>query len=295
MPSATTVLDPRDFRVLEGLRLLPRKSFGGRVRGERLTKKKGISIEFADYREYADGDDLRHLDWNVLARLNAPVTKTYQDEEDLAVHVLIDTSPSMDFGDPSKLSCAKKYACALGFLGLSGGDAVYPRAVGVRERPMAALRGRASFHRLSMWAEGLEPASDNSTTLSNALRQFAGASVRAGLVILVSDGLDPDVTTAVRIVAGRGHEIMFLQVLSQVELDPDLEGDLRLIDGEGGTPAEITANGSVLKEYVDRLGAHNEALRDTVLRVGGRYALVRPDEQLEHVLGHTLKRQRWIG
>src|SRR3954462_1112722 len=133
MPSVATVLESGDFRVLEGLRLLPRKSFGGRVRGERLTKKKGISIEFADYREYTDGDDLRHLDWNVLARLGVPVTKTYRDEEDLAVHVLIDTSPSMSFGEPCKLDCAKKYACALGFLGLAGGDAVYPRALGIRE------------------------------------------------------------------------------------------------------------------------------------------------------------------
>src|SRR6476619_6851703 len=142
MPSTTTsLLEPRDFRVLEGLRLVPRKSFGGRVRGERLTKKKGISIEFADYREYTDGDDLRHLDWNVLARLNTPVTKTYQDEEDLAVHVLIDVSPSMDFGEPTKFECAKRYACALAFLGLAGGDAIYTRAIGARERPLPALRG----------------------------------------------------------------------------------------------------------------------------------------------------------
>lgn len=295
MASVASPLDPRDFRVLEGLRLQPRKSFGGRVRGERLTKKKGISIEFADYREYTDGDDLRHLDWNVLARLNSPVTKTYRDEEDLAVHVLIDVSPSMQFGEPSKLDCAKKYACGLGFLGLAGGDAVYPRALGVRERPLPALRGRSSFTRMTRWAEDLQPSTDHSVTLNTSLRQFAGASVRAGLVMVVSDGLDPDVTTAIRILAGRGHEIMFLQILSQVELDPDLEGDLRLIDGEGGAPAEITANGSVIREYVERLNTHNVALRDTILRVGGRHALVRPDEAFDRVLSHTLKRQRWIG
>jgi uncharacterized protein (DUF58 family) len=260
-----------------------------------LTKKKGISIEFADYREYADGDDLRHLDWNVLARLNSPVTKTYQDEEDLAVHVLVDASPSMDFGEPTKFLCAKRYACALAFLGLAGGDPIYPRAIGARERPLPALRGRASFNRLMHWAEALEPTPDGASSLSTGLRQFAGASVRSGLVILASDGLDPEVTSALRIVAGRGHEIMFLQVLDQVELDPDLEGDLRLVDGEGGMPAEITANGSVLKQYLERLQTHNAALRDAVLRVGGRYALVRPDEPFDKVLSHTLKRQRWIG
>jgi uncharacterized protein (DUF58 family) len=295
MPSLAAVLDPRDFRVLEGLRLMPRKPFGGRVRGERLTTKKGISIEFADYREYTDGDDLRHLDWNVLARLGVPVTKTYRDEEDLAVHLLLDTSPSMEFGEPSKMECAKKYACALGFLGLTGGDAVYPRALGIRERPLPALRGRNSFHRLSMWAEQLSVPNERPLTLSASLRQFAGASARAGLVILISDGLDPDIPTSLRILAGRGHEILFLQVLSREELDPDLEGDLRLIDGEGGMPAELTANGAVLKEYRQRLEAHNAEIRDTVLRVGGRYALVRPDETFDQVLTFTLKRQRWVG
>ena len=295
MPETSSVLEARDFRVLEGLRLLPRKSFSGHVRGERLTKRKGISIEFADYREYTDGDDLRHLDWNVLARLGVPVTKTYRDEEDLAVHVLLDNSPSMQFAEPSKFACAKKFACALGLLGLAGGDAVYPRALATRERPMSAMRGRSAFPRLSMWAEQVEEAADNAITLSTALRQFAGASVRAGVVALVSDGLDPEICSALRIVAGRGHEILFLQVLSQVELDPDLEGDLRLIDGEGGAPSEITANGSVLQEYVDRLQTHNGELRDTLLRVGGRYALVRPDEAFDQVFSHTLKRQGWIG
>jgi uncharacterized protein (DUF58 family) len=273
---------------------MPRKAFVGRVRGERLTTRRGISIEFADYREYADGDDLRHLDWNVLARLNSQVTKTYRDEEDLAVHILLDTSPSMQFGEPSKLDCAKKYACALGLLGLVGGDAVYPRALGVREKPMPALRGRSSFHRLTHWAEQLRE-TENPVSLATSLRQFAGASARAGLVVLVTDGLDADAAMAVRILGGRGHEILFLQILTREEIDPDLEGDLRLIDGEGGSPAEITANSSILNEYRANLEKHNSDIRDAVLRVGGRYALVTPDDAFERVLSQTFKRQRWVG
>ena len=138
----TTLLEPREFRVLEGLRFNPRKAFAGRIRGERLTRKKGISIEFSDYRDYAEGDDLRHLDWNVLARLEAPIMKTYRDEEDLAVHLLVDGSPSMEFGEPTKAQAANKLATALGFLGLAGGDAVYLKRLGVREAPLPALRGR---------------------------------------------------------------------------------------------------------------------------------------------------------
>src|SRR6476659_4953467 len=116
----TTLLDPREFRVLEGLRFNPRKSFTGKIRGERLTTKKGISIEFSDYRDYTEGDDLRHLDWNVLARLEAPIMKTYRDEEDLAVHLLLDGSASMDFGESSKFEAAKRIATAIGYVGLCG-------------------------------------------------------------------------------------------------------------------------------------------------------------------------------
>ena len=296
MPSLVMPLDAREMRVLEGLRLRPRKSFGGRVRGERLTKKRGISIEFADYREYAEGDDLRHLDWNVLARLEVPVTKTYRDEEDLAVHLLLDASPSMDYGEPTKLEMARKLACAVGYLGLSGGDAVYPRALGLREKPMPSLRSRSSFPRLTKWADATRaPEDPTSISLATALRQFAGASARPGLVVLISDGLDPEITTAIRIIAGRGHEIMFMQVLSELDLDPDLEGDLRLLDGEGGSPVELTANGDVLKKYRQNLKKHIEAVQEATTRAGGRVAMIQSDRNIEDVLKNVLKKEGWVG
>src|SRR5487761_2315929 len=94
----------------------------GRTRGERLTRKKGTSIEFADYREYSEGDDLWHLDWNVLARLDSTVMRTYQDEEDLAVHLVLDASPSMEFGEPAKAEVAKRLALAIAYVALNGGD-----------------------------------------------------------------------------------------------------------------------------------------------------------------------------
>src|SRR5947209_4991141 len=133
------LLEPRVFRLLEGLRIVSRKAQPGRVRGERLTRRAGLSIEFADYRSYAEGDDLRHLDWNVLARLDNAVTRTYRDEEDLAVHLLLDDSPSMAFGEPTKLLAARELAAAFGYLGLCGGDAVTPVRLGRREPPATAM------------------------------------------------------------------------------------------------------------------------------------------------------------
>ena len=290
----TMLLEPREFRLLDGLRINPRKSFGGRVRGERLTKKKGVSIEFADYREYAEGDDLRHLDWNVLARLDSPVMRTYRDEEDLAVHILLDGSASMSFGEPSKFESAQRFACAIGYVALNGGDGVIPRILGTREPNQPTLRGRANYPRLAGWttqARDIESAKDG---LSTSLRTFVASSVRTGVCFLLSDGLDPDLPMAIRILAGRGHEVMLLQILSDIEIDPDLEGDLRLVDSETGKVTEITANSFALKEYRRRLQEHNRSLVEALTRVGGRYALVSTDQSVDAVLKNVWKREGWV-
>ncbi len=286
------LLDPREFRLLEGLRLNPKKSFTGRVRGERLTKKKGISIEFSDYRDYTEGDDLRHLDWNVLARLETPIMKTYRDEEDLAVHLLLDCSASMDFGEPTKFEAAKRVAVAIGYVGLCGGDAIYPRMLGARQTSVPSLRNRSNFPRLVRWVEDGQAEGQEGFAVS--VRAFAHASARAGLAVLISDGLDPQAASAIRAIGGRGHEVFFLQVLSDIELDPDLEGDLRLLDAETGGPVEVTANSFVLKEYRQNLGKHNDAIREAVLRVGGRYALVRATDSLEETVKRVLRREGWV-
>lgn len=290
----TTLLDPREFRVLEGLRFAPRKSFTGKIRGERLTQKKGISIEFSDYRDYTEGDDLRHLDWNVLARLETPIMKTYRDEEDLAIHLLLDSSPSMTFGDPPKSEAASKLATALGYLALSGGDALYPRRIGIKEPPLPALRGRSAFVRLN----GLlnTPVGDPSegVSLSGALRGFANSSARTGLVVLITDAMDPEMTTAIRTIGGRGHELYFIQILSDVEIDPDLEGDLRLLDAETPGKVEITANSFALKTYRENLKKHNDGIRDAVLRIGGRYTLVNSADSVEKTIKDVLKREGWV-
>jgi len=286
------LLEPRDLKLLANWRLNPRRTFAGRVQGERLTTRRGISIEFADYREYVEGDDLRHLDWNVLARLDNAVVKSYRDEEDLAVHLLIDASPSMDFGAPSKLFAAKRLGAALGSIALAGGDAVFVRVLGRREQPQPAMRGRPGFSRLLRAIEAVGPRAGG--RLAPALLEFAKTETRRGITILLSDGFDPAAPGAVRALGGRGFEVLFLQVLADEDLAPPLEGDLRLIDDEGGEPAEITANSSVLKEYERRLGEHNAELQHAVLRAGGRYALVRARTPLETLISSVWRRDGWV-
>ncbi len=289
---AEALLSPAEARLLGRLRLRPARAFPGRVRGERLTRKAGLSIEFADYREYAEGDDLRGLDWNVLARLDAPIMKTFRDEEDLAVHLLVDVSASMGFGEPSKLGSAVKLAAFLAYAGLSGGDAVHPAALGGAPAQARALRGRAGWGRFSAWAGGLEP--EGKVGLAAGLRAFAASRARAGLCIVLSDGLDPDAPEALRSLAARGHELAFVQLASPLDLRPDLEGDLRLIDAESGQAVEITANSSTLQEYHARFQEHRRRLEAETLKGGGRYALADTSAPPSDLLRDIFVRGGWL-
>jgi uncharacterized protein (DUF58 family) len=252
-----------------------------------LTRRRGLSIEFDDYREYAEGDDLRHLDWSVLARMGRPTVKTYRDEEDLPVHLLIDGSASMQFGEPSKFSFAQRFAAAAGYMGLTGHDAVRAVLLGKRDRPPRPLRGRASYGKLSRQIEAMEAGAKS--PVGRNLSDYAAANRSPGLTVFVSDGLDPALPSAFRHLMGRGRELWMVQILSRIELDPDLEGDLRLVDSETGNHREITANSATLRRYRDSLGHHIETLREAVKRSGGTHVLVATDTPFPQALAEVFR------
>lgn len=287
-----TTLAPQESKALQGLRLRPRRQFAGRVRGERTSVRKGVSIDFADYREYAEGDDLRHLDWNVLARLGHAVVKTYQDEEDLAVHLLVDTSPSMAFGEPSKLEEACRIALALGYVALYGGDAAHRFPLTAAGPPLPTIRGRAGVARLADWLGRLHVADGG--PLVQATLRFAQSGAQPGVAVVLSDGLDPAITQGIKAIADRGHEVWFVQVLSAIELDPDLEGDLLLVDSESTAEQEMTANSVAIAGYRKAVLAHNAAIQEACRRAAGRYALVRAGEPLSKFVTGSLRREGWV-
>src|SRR5271168_4512637 len=153
------LLDPEFLTRLEQLELVSRKIFVGRMKGERRSKRKGQSVEFADYRNYVVGDDLRFLDWNLYARLDRLFLRLFMEEEDLHFYILIDNSLSMDFGTPTKLHYAKQVAAALGFIGLVNMDRVVIEAFNEQlTQTMPAVRGRRSLWRLMDFLQKLEPA-----------------------------------------------------------------------------------------------------------------------------------------
>src|SRR5438067_3350322 len=159
MPATKPLLDP-DFLVrLQRLEIVSKKIFVGKTKGERLSRRKGQSVEFADYKNYVVGDDLRFLDWNLYGRLDKLFIRLFLEEEDLHFYILIDNSLSMDFGTPTKLHYARQVAAALGFIGLVNLDRVVIEAFNNRlTQSMPAARGRRSLWRMMDFLQKIEPA-----------------------------------------------------------------------------------------------------------------------------------------
>src|SRR5262249_15820554 len=158
MATTTSDLLPPDLLAkLERLELVTRKIFRGRMKGERRSKRKGQSVEFADFRNYVPGDDLRQLDWNLYARLQKLIINLFPQQQDLPFYAMIDASMSMDFGDPSKLQYSKQLAASLGYIGLVRGDRVRIETIGQSAAVRSPVyRGRAGAHRMVAQLDAIE-------------------------------------------------------------------------------------------------------------------------------------------
>jgi uncharacterized protein (DUF58 family) len=238
---------------LERLSLLSRRIFRGRVKGERRSLRRGHSVEFCDYRAYGVGDDLRYVDWNIYGRLDRLHVKLFVDEEDLCLHLIVDASASMDFGTPTKLDCAVRLAAALGFVGLMNLERV---GAGVlRERVAEGfppMRGRHQVSTLLDFLGGVEPV--GGTGLNEALVNYATRSRQAGLAVIISDLLDPaGYEAGVRALLERRFDVHLVHVLAPEEMNPELAGDLRLLDRETGEARDLSMDGDAMRAYRERL------------------------------------------
>ncbi|MFI4874042.1 MAG: DUF58 domain-containing protein, partial [Blastopirellula sp. JB062] len=187
--SAIDLLSPKMLAQLERLELVSRKIFRGRMKGERRSKRKGQSVEFADFRNYVHGDDLRFIDWNTYARLDRLFLKLFLEEEDLHFFTLIDASASMDFGEPTKLHFAKQMAAALGYIGLCRADRVKAESFGTPLRqPGPVLRGRHSLMRMLDHIHQIEPGEN--VPLLDAVKSFCLRNQGKGVLVLLTDLMD---------------------------------------------------------------------------------------------------------
>jgi len=282
--SREELLEPGFMSRLEQLEILSRKIFASRQKGERRSRRKGQSVEFADYRNYVIGDDLRFVDWNIYARLERLFLKLFMEEEDLNVSLLIDVSRSMRFGEPDKSLYSRRVAAAMAYIGLCNLDRVNLYAYSdriVQER--AGLRGRRMMQRVVQFL--CEAPCAGTSALGPAARQFAIRHTQKGIVVLVSDFFDKTgFEEGMKYLIGRNMDIYVVQVLSPQEVNPPLAGDLRLVDVEDADAAEITVSRPLLDRYKANLHAYCTSLRDYCVRRGANYLLATTDVPFDHLV-----------
>jgi uncharacterized protein (DUF58 family) len=304
-----SLLTPELLRRLEQFQLLAARRAKSSAKGERRSRARGQSVEFADYRNYVHGDDFRYLDWNLYGRLERLFLKLYEEERELPVRIFLDASESMTFGEPRKFDFARQVAAAMGYVALSGFDRVsvipfpnqppYPEvqanvtAVAYNSELAArgglrSVRGKKSaipfFQNLSALSAG------GPARLNEALRRGALEARQAGVAVVLSDFLDPEGYEAgLTALVGRGFQIDLVQILAPEELSPTNFGDLRLVDSETGGMQEVTFGRYRLKVYQQTVQNYIQRLREYCQARGINFFTVSSNTSLEELLLRQLR------
>ena len=283
--STQGLLDADFVRELSLLRRRLKVDVRSGRQGEHVARRRGGSAEFQEHRPYAPGDDLRRIDWLAFARSGVPVVKTFRAEEDVVVRLLIDASASLDFGNPRKIEVSRRIAAALAYLALADSERVQLLVAGTpATRGLAVVgeprRGRGALHAVLRELSHIE--ARGQASLAAALRAVSERALRPGLLVVLSDFLDPGpVAEELARLRAQGHALTLVQVLSRMELEPDFEGDLGLLDSETQAEVEVTMDASAIEAYLARLAGLVEELRGAARRLAGRYVRVLTDEPLE--------------
>jgi len=281
---------------LEQLHLLAKRLFRGERRAERRSRQTGASLEFADYRDYAAGDELRSIDWPAYARLDRLFVKLYEQEQDLPVSFLIDASASMRWRPEgasegwSKFDQARRLAAALAYIALVNLDAVnlHYFADGLLDE-LGVARGKGQFHRILEFLRS-EPAKATETSLLVSARSFAQRVKRRGLVFVLSDFFDPaGYAEPLNLLRHAQFEVHTIQILDPAELSPVDVGDLRLHEVESGTVIDITANETLLRRYRAEIAGFNNGLEKFCRQRGVAHAHVSADVPFQDVVLRILR------
>jgi uncharacterized protein (DUF58 family) len=269
------------------------------MQGERRSKRRGQSVEFADYRPYVVGDDLRFIDWNLYARLEKLFLRLFMEEEDLCVSILVDVTQSMDYGDPNKLLFAKRIAAALGYIGLSHYNRLTIASIAdTIDHQLPNLRGRRPIPQMLDFVAGLAPVRGTGN-LAESLRRFALTHRQKGVIVVISDFLDKgDLFESLRYLAGDAHDVYILQLLCPQEIDPrkgNLAGDLRITDVEDHQAAEVSITPALLKRYRLAVEQFCNDVRHTCLKRGMAYLFADTSAPFEDVVLRYLRERGLLG
>ncbi len=273
------------------MELVSRKIFRGRMKGERRSMRKGQSVEFADFRNYVPGDDLRFVDWNLYARLDKLFLKLFLEEEDLHFYTLIDVSESMNFGTPTKLQYAKQLAAALGYIGLCRSDRIKIEPLDPTTAAAApVLRGRGNVWRMVEYLKSIE--ANSNVPLTDAVKNFCGRNTGKGVLVLITDLMDKSgYEEALKYLVARNLDIYVVHVLSQEEIDPDITGDLKLVDCEDADIAEISVSQRLIDRYRKTLATFIEQSRDFCSRRGIVYTMTSTERSVDRLVSRYLRQR----
>jgi uncharacterized protein (DUF58 family) len=287
----SSLLDPAFTRELEALRRRMTVRARSGASGERAASRRGSSAEFLEHRPYAPGDDLRRMDWLAFARTGEPMLKLFRAEEDAVVRLVVDASASLNVGSPvTKLSVACRLAAAIGYMALASSEraqvfAAHERVLAVRE----PVRGRGSLNRLLRELDAVEAA--RGTDLAHAVEGATLRSVRPGMLVVISDFLDPGpVDSALSRAAASGHDVALVQVLAPEEVEPPWEGDVSLEDAETGARVDVTVDDAAISAYRAQLHALLDSLRRVARRLRSPYVRVLTTEPLEPAMRRFVER-----
>jgi uncharacterized protein (DUF58 family) len=304
------LITPTLLRQLEQLQLLAARRSKSSARGERRSRARGQSVEFADYRSYVVGDDLRYLDWNLYGRLERLFLKLYEEERELPVRIFLDASESMTFGEPRKFDFARRVAAAIGYIALCSFDRIsvipFPSAEGRMKSAgggdsqsairsaLRSVRGKKSsmqfFQNLTALTAG-GPADFN-----EALRRGAIEARHTGVAVVLSDFLEPTGYEAgLTALVARGFQVNAVQILAPEELEPTTYGDLRLVDSESGEEREVTFGKFRLKAYQQTVQNFCGRLREYCQTRGLHYFLARSDMDLGELILKQLRKAEVFG
>jgi uncharacterized protein (DUF58 family) len=282
------------LRRLEQFQLLAQRRAKSAAKGERRSRARGQSVEFADHRNYVAGDDFRYLDWNLYGRLDRLFLKLYEEERELPVRVFLDASESMNFGTPRKIDFAKQIAAAIGYVALCGFDRVsvnvFPDAPeqAVFRGALRAVRGRKSSLPFFQNLNQVQP--KGTADFNYALRRGALEARQAGVAIVLSDFLDPaGYESGLTALVGRGFSVNAVQILAPEEMNPDTYGDLKLIDSETGAVQEVTFGKYRLATYQQTVRNYCQRLKEYCQSRGISFFTTTSDASLEKLLLKQLR------
>jgi uncharacterized protein (DUF58 family) len=249
MNDTQSAFDSEFLKKLEYLYIVSKKIFAGRIKAERRSTRRGVSVEFADYRNYTPGDDFRYIDWNAFARLDELLLKLYEEREDLHIYFLVDASQSMTYGELPKLIYAKRVAAALAYIGLSNLDRIGITAFNTTDiNRLPTERGKGKIFTVLNFLDQINGTGE--TDMEHAFRNFVHMTKRRGLVVVISDLFDPKGFTAgLNMLKFQKHDLFVIHIIDEKEAEPNLLGDYHLVDVETDQLRPVTINENHIKRY----------------------------------------------